>query len=76
VNIIPNQTFLDGRNRYEEGKVYDVADGLAVYFSRMGWASAPDLDGVEPDDQPLEVTLDIASASHGHKAQNAGGSNG
>jgi hypothetical protein len=48
--IVPNQTFLDGTNRYEKGKVYRVEMGLARYFDRNGWLE--DSETERPSDEP------------------------
>lgn len=56
-------TFLDDRERFEEGKEYDVEPARAAYFVRNGWAEA---DGTIRGlgQAPQDVTLDIESAAH------------
>lgn len=58
-------TFLDDRDRYEEGVEYDVEPAKAGYFVHNGWAEADGVvRGLGP--APQDVTLDIDSAVIGH----------
>ncbi len=40
--------FLHGRARMEQGKYYEVPEGLGTYFVMMGWAETSDND-VKPE---------------------------
>lgn len=62
VKIVPNQTFLDGKNRYEEDEEYMVDETLAFYFGRNGW-----LKDVAGEEQPTEVDLEVDSSTLGHE---------
>lgn len=52
VKIVPNQDFLEGRDRYEKGEVYLVDQALARYFERNGW-----IEGslASPPSQTLDI---------------------
>jgi hypothetical protein len=62
-------TFLDNRDRFEEGETYDVSPELAFYFARNGWAKT---EGVNAVEQPQDVTLEINNADHDVTAENVG----
>jgi hypothetical protein len=52
VLIVPNQTFLDGYDRFEPDQEYEVDDDRGAYFVSQRWASSPD----RPDEFAAEVT--------------------
>lgn len=61
--IRATQTFLDDRDRFEEGAEYDVEPARAAYFVRNGWAESDGgIRGLGP--APQDVTLDIQGAAH------------
>jgi hypothetical protein len=60
--IVPNQVFLDGRDRFEPGQEYEVDDVKAYYFGANGWL-------VDTSAPAGEATLEVDTASHGHEAQ-------
>lgn len=63
-------TFLDGRDRFEEGDVRVVDDDRAAYFIAQGWASA---DGsASPDSAREAADLVIDKAQHAHKERQHG----
>lgn len=59
--VTMTQDVLEGRDRYTEGKTYELPDDLALYFVRNGWATG---EG-EAEEQPEEVTLKIQDGRHG-----------
>ncbi len=63
----PNQTLLDGYDRYEADTEYDVPEDRAAYFVSLGWGIAPDLPpDSETSPEPAGVTLqprDVVSGS-------------
>ena len=59
--IVPNQTFLDGANRYEKGKTYTVELGLARYFQRNGW-----VEGSHSGYADSPAALDVDDSALGH----------
>lgn len=66
--ITATQTFLDGRDRYEEGKRYTRIDpAKAAYFVQNGWATSDDVDEVLGP-RPQDVTLDIQNSTSGSKS--------
>jgi hypothetical protein len=71
MKITATQTFLDDRDRYEEGEEYEVDDTKAGYFIGNGWAQGP--DGYTGPGSNQEVTLDIQSSSHDHNAESPEG---
>lgn len=42
MKITPTEDFLDGHDRYEEGREYEVDEDLAGRAVRNGWATSPD----------------------------------
>ena len=50
--------FLDGKIRYEAGKVYSVLEEDAARFIFCGWAADPEGRIVAPPVQPDHHTLD------------------
>jgi hypothetical protein len=64
--IIPNQDFLDDRDRYEEGTEYDVPEDKARYFVRNGWADSDEIN--ESADVPAEAGLDVHDSTNGQTA--------
>jgi len=60
VRIVPNQLFLDGRDRYEKGQVYEVEIGNARYFERNGWLEGTDL---RPSDA-FKLAIDKSVLGH------------
>jgi hypothetical protein len=58
------QVFLDGRDRFEPGKLYDVPDFKAGAFIANGWAVALDGSG-QPAPQPQDIRLDIQNSTVG-----------
>lgn len=63
-SIVPNQTFLHGRDRYEAGKTYEVSSKEAAYFQAQGW-----VDGGAALDGDQDVTLDIEPSTVGTHAK-------
>ena len=61
--IVPNQTFLDGTDRFEPDQEYEVEDARAYYFAKNGWLAGS--AGISGGD----VTLDVDATSHGHEAE-------
>ena len=58
MRFVPNQTVLDGENRYEADQEYDVPEARARYMVSFGWGDAPDLDPQpEINPPPARVTL-------------------
>jgi hypothetical protein len=43
VLFTPNQTLLDGYDRYEADTEYDIPEDRAAYLVSLGWGEAPDL---------------------------------
>ena len=39
MRIFAKTAFLDGKTKYEEGQVYDVADERSMYFIAQNWAT-------------------------------------
>lgn len=67
--IIPNQDFLDDRDRYEEGTEYDVPDDKARYFIRNGWADSDEITESAPGDVPAEAGLEVHDSTNGQAAK-------
>jgi hypothetical protein len=67
VLFTPNQTLLDGYDRYEAGVEYDIPEDRAKYLVSMGWGDAPSLPRELGDwSEPAVVTLqphDVESGS-------------
>jgi hypothetical protein len=57
VKITPNQVFLHGADRYEEGTEYDVSDADGTYFVNAGWADS--------DEFERETGLDVHDSQSG-----------
>lgn len=63
MQITATQTFLHGRDRYEDGETYDVPDHLAGYFVAVGWATSDDIE--TPQEERLDIVdLDVADGRH------------
>lgn len=59
------ETFLDGRDRYEEGEVREVSDEFGVYFCGCGWAQSPLGEVVTGARQESgDVRLDVRGSGH------------
>lgn len=61
-------TFLDGRDRFENGDIRTVNDERGAYFVEQGWAR--DLSGVVQTGTPAEgpVTLDTHDSTIGQES--------
>ncbi len=60
--------FLHGRDRYEEGKDYDIDVALGGYFLGNGWATSEGRAAAAlATDQ--NVSLDIDSSTLGHTSE-------
>ena len=60
VLFTPNQTLLDGYDRYEADTEYDIPEDRARYLVSLGWGEAPDLPPdttTGPWSEPASVTL-------------------
>lgn len=63
------ETFLDGRDRYENGEVREVSEDSGAYFCGCGWAK--DMSGnVQTAERQKngEVRLDIRGSNHNQTA--------
>lgn len=58
MKITANQTFLDDRDRYEEGEEYEVPIEKGYYFCRLGWAHSAEMAEVEPSLEPVDIEVD------------------
>jgi len=63
VRFIPNQTLLDGYDRYEADTEYDIPEDRAAYLVSLGWGDAPDLppdssDQASPWSEPVTLQPD------------------
>jgi len=69
MKIICDTTFLDGKDRFENGDQRTVDDALGAYFVDNKWAHTV---GSETDSSPTEanVTLDVQSAVIGTEVRN------
>ena len=38
MRIVPKELFLDGRDRFKPGRIYEVTAQRAQYFIQYGWA--------------------------------------
>lgn len=69
MKIIVTTTFLEGRERFEQGDHRTVSDEDGARFIANGWAVA---DGETAPTDPLPVldspTLDIKDGQHGQEA--------
>jgi hypothetical protein len=63
--------FLHGRERYDEGKEYDVDTALGGYFLGNGWAMS-DARAAASLVRDQNVSLDIEDGVHGHAAPEVG----
>lgn len=69
MNIQALDTFLDGKNRFEKDRLYEVSDTDGARFCANGWAV--DLDSPVAEDPVAEVVdLDIQNSSIGIKDSN------
>jgi hypothetical protein len=62
MKITTNQTFRHDKTTYESDTEYDVSDELGHYFVNVGWAAGGE-GAAEPEEQPGEVTLDVADVT-------------
>lgn len=72
MKIKTTQTFLDGRDRYENDTEYDVPTHKGYYFCQLGWAKSLDND-IETEEQPGEVNLNIHDSVVGTESENLNG---
>ena len=73
MRFIPNDTVLDGYNRYEPGNEYDVPEDRVKHMVSHGLGTSPDLKP-EPGNwsEPATVTtpaLQPDDLVHGHDAR-------
>jgi hypothetical protein len=67
VKFTPNQTVLDGENRYEADQEYDVPEDRVKHMVSHGWGSSPDIQP-EPgnwSEPAVAVTLQPDDADSG-----------
>jgi hypothetical protein len=62
VTIIPNQTFKHGKETYEVGKSYEVAESLAFHFAQVGWLGDMQVSGEQQ-------TLEVQGGQIGHASE-------
>lgn len=59
VKIVPNQDFLQERDRFVKGQVYRVPISLARYFERNGW-----IEGSLASPPPAVLDIDDSVLGH------------
>jgi len=57
---------------YEAGDEITVDGALGLYLCGCGWATALDVEHVEPNPPPNNVTLDVQNSVLGHSATTIG----
>lgn len=68
MKFTPNQTVLDGGDRYEAGQEYDVPEDRVMHMVSLDWGAAPDLKpepGAWSEPAVTATTLAVDDASSG-----------